>query len=240
MSQSGFDRRHFLRAAGLSAAALALAGCESRGPRAAERLLKYAERKNELLERRLVSHTSMDHGSPGAVIAGDRFPNYHISDSVPVWDPAVRGAWRLEIGGMVARPLSLSFDDLKRLPSVTQRVNHFCVEGWTAVAEFSGVRMREIVALVQPDAKAQYVDFQSFDDGYHESWDLESATHPQTMVVYGKDGRELSAAYGAPARVHSPVKLGYKNTKYLTRIDFMPAQNGGYWSDAGYEWFGGT
>ena len=240
MSQSGFDRRHFLRAAGLSAAALALAACESRGPRGAEKLLKYAERKNELLERRLVRHTSIDQGSPGAVIARDRFPSYHISNAVPVWDTAVRGAWRLEIGGMVARPLSLSFDDLKRLPGVTQRVNHFCVEGWTAVAEFTGVRVREIVALVQPDPKAQYVDFRSFDDGYHESWDLESATHPQTMVVYGKDGRELSAAYGAPARVHSPVKLGYKNTKYLTRINFIPERNGGYWSDEGYDWFGGT
>lgn len=240
MSESGFDRRHFLRAAGLSAAALALAACEGRGPRGSEKVLKYIERKNELLERRLVSHTKMDHGSPGAVIAGDRFPNYHISDAVPVWDPAVRGAWRLEIGGMVAKPLSLSFDDLMRLPRTTQRVNHFCVEGWTAVAEFSGVPMREIVALVRPDAKAQYVDFRSFDDGYHESWDLESATHPQTMVVLGKDGRQLTAAYGAPARVHSPVKLGYKNTKYLTRIDFMPERNGGYWSDEGYDWFGGT
>ena len=240
MSQSGFDRRHFLRAAGLSAAALALAACEGRGPRGSEKVLQYAERKNELLERRLVSHTKMDHGSPGAVIAGDRFPSYHISKTLPAWDPAVRGAWRLEIGGMVAKPISLSFDDLMRLPTTTQRVNHFCVEGWTAVAVFNGVRMSEIVALVRPDTKAQYVDFRSFDDGYHESWDLESATHPQTMVVVGKDGRALTAAYGAPARVHSPVKLGYKNTKYLTRIDFMPERNVGYWSDEGYDWFGGT
>lgn len=234
------DRRDFLRSASLSAAALVLAACDGRGPRQAEKLLRYAERKNERIERSLVRHTSINRGSPGARIAGDAFPSSHISDVVPVWDPAMRGAWRLEVGGMVARPLQLSLADLHALPRRTQRVDHFCVEGWTAVAEFTGVRVRDLAALVQPDARAAFVDFESFDDGYHESWDLESAMHPQTMVVYGKDGRDLSAAYGAPARVHSPIKLGYKNTKYLTRMMFLPERNGGYWSDAGYEWFGGT
>lgn len=234
------DRRRFLQALGLGAAALAAGACGSEGPKQAERLLRYAERKNAALERRLVRHTAMDHGSPGAAIAGDAFPSYHISDVVPVWDVAARGIWRLEIGGMVAKPMSLTLDDLMRLPRRTHRVNHFCVEGWNAVAEFSGVTVRELAALVRPDPAATVVDFQSFDDGYHESWDLESALHPQTMVVYGKDGSPLSPAYGAPARVHGPIKLGYKNTKYLTRIEFLPAANGGYWSDAGYEWFGGT
>ena len=87
---------------------------------------------------------------------------------------------------------------------------------------------------------AQFVDFQSFDDGYHESWDMESAMHPQTLDRLRAGRPAAHAAYGAPARVHSPVKLGYKNTKYLTRIVFMPERNGGYWSDQGYEWYGGV
>lgn len=234
------DRRDFLRAGGLTMASLALAACDSSGPPQAERLLRYAERRNEKVERWLVKHTSMDHGSPGAKVAGDRFPSYFVSDEVPMWDAAANGAWTLEVGGMVRRPLKLTFDDLLRLPRRTQRVNHFCVEGWTAVAEFSGVPLRELAVLAQADHAADYVDFQSFDKGYHESWDVESAMHPQTMIVYAKDGERLSPAYGAPARVHSPVKLGYKNTKYLTRIEFMSSRNGGYWSDRGYEWFGGT
>ena len=82
--------------------------------------------------------------------------------------------------------------------------------------------------------------FQTFDEGFHESWDLESATHPQTLVAYAKDGAYLPPAYGAPARLHSPVKLGYKNAKYLTRVVFLAERNGGYWSDQGYEWYGGT
>jgi DMSO/TMAO reductase YedYZ molybdopterin-dependent catalytic subunit len=69
---------------------------------------------------------------------------------------------------------------------------------------------------------------------------MQSAMHPQTLVAYGMDGALLGPGHGAPARVHSPVKLGYKNTKYLTRVVFMPERNGGYWTDQGYEWFGGT
>ena len=96
-----------------------------------------------------------------------------------------------------------------------------------------------------PDA-ARYVDFRSFDmdtlagPAYHECWDIASALHPQTLVVYGMDGRLLTPAHGAPARVHSPVKLGYKNTKYLTEVVFQRDRTGGYWSDRGYEWYGVT
>lgn len=234
------DRRQFLRTGGVSLAALALGACNSAGPKQAKALLKFAAEQNERLEQLLVRNTALDQGSPGARIAGEKFPRYFISDSVPLWDESVRGSWRLEVGGMVEKPLSLSVDDLQRLPRVTQRVNHFCVEGWTAVVEFGGVRLRDLAGLVKPDKSAQFVDFQSFDKGYHESWDLESAMHPQTLIAYAKDGQPLSPVYGAPARVHSPMKLGYKNTKYLTRIEFMPARNGGYWSDKGYEWFGGT
>ena len=181
----------------------------------------------------------MDHARADATPSGDKFPAYFVSDTVPKWDVAAKGAWRLEVGGMVKRPLSLSLEDLMKLERRTQRVNHYCVEGWTAVADFTGVSMRELARVAEADPAAGYVDFQSFDDDYHESWDAESALHPQTLVVYAKDGAALTPRYGAPARVHSPVKLGYKNTKYLTKIVFLPKKNGGYWSDRGYEWYGG-
>jgi DMSO/TMAO reductase YedYZ molybdopterin-dependent catalytic subunit len=114
------------------------------------------------------------------------------------------------------------------------------VEGWNARATWTGVRVSELARLAEPTADAHYVDFAGFDQGYHESWDLESALHPQTLIAYGMDGHLLGPGHGAPARVHSPVKLGYKNTKYLTKVVFLPARNGGYWSDRGYEWYGGT
>jgi DMSO/TMAO reductase YedYZ molybdopterin-dependent catalytic subunit len=134
----------------------------------------------------------------------------------------------------------LTLDQLAALPRRSQTVNHYCVEGWTAVAKWTGTRVSDLARLVQPASDAQYVDFASFDSDYHESWDMESAMHPQTLIAYAMDGRWLGANHGAPARVHSPVKLGYKNTKYLVRVTFMPERNGGYWSDRGYEWFAGT
>ena len=224
----------------LAAAAGLLAGCNSRGPKWAGGLLDYAEARNETVEGWLLRHDHMDRVRRGAPDAGRAFPMYHVSESVPRWDPAARGAWALEVGGAVERPLRLSRDDLARLPSVTQRVNHYCVEGWTAAATWSGVRVSELARRVRPRPDAGYVDFESFDSGYHESWDLESATHPQSLVAIAMDGRPLGPGHGAPARLHSPVKLGYKSVKYLTRVMFLPARNGGYWSDRGYEWFAGT
>ena len=234
------DRRKFMELAGASAWTALLAACDSRGPKGAERILRYAERKNESLERMLFRHTSMDAPVAGSHLAGKALPSYFVSKTVPIWNEAERGRWTLEVSGLVNRPLKLTLDDLQKLPRTTQRVNHYCVEGWTAVEEWTGCRMRELARLVGVQPAAKYVDFQSFDSGYHESWDLESAVHPQTVVAYGLDGHMLGPAHGAPARVYSPTKLGYKNTKYLTRIVFMPVRNGGYWSDEGYEWYGGV
>jgi DMSO/TMAO reductase YedYZ molybdopterin-dependent catalytic subunit len=210
------------------------------GPRSAKGALMLAESGNEKIERILFHHSSIDVPRAGAKAAGSHFPSYFVSDAVPVWDEATRGVWRLEVGGLVRKPLTLSLSDLGSLPRTGYRLDHFCVEGWSAVATRTGVRLADIAKVAGVQPQARYVDFQSFDSDYHESWDIDSAMHPQTLVVYAQDGHYLNPAWGAPARVYSPVKLGYKNTKYLTRIMFMPERNGGYWSDRGYEWYGGV
>ena len=242
LARNRFDvaRRDFLSVSALAIGSALLAACDSHGPKGSERVLRYAERKNEGVERWLLRHTSMNDPKAGWRTAGHAFPMYFVSHSMPTWDAAARGPWALEVSGDVERPLRLTLDDLLRMRQQRQRVDHFCVEGWTAVATFWGVPMAAIAKAAGARAEARYVDFASFDDDYHESWDIESATHPQTMIVYAKDGQFLSPGYGAPARLHSPVKLGYKNVKYLTRITFMRERNGGYWSDQGYEWYGGT
>ena len=232
------DRRRFLTLSAATLSGAFLTACNA-NPEAGT-LLDFAERKNEGLERDLFRHSAMDHVPGSAKLAGKDFPKYFIAKTVPVWDPAMRGPWRLEVSGAVRTPLSLSQEDLMKLPHITQKVDHFCVEGWNARAEWTGVRVSDLARLAGLTADAGYVDFQSFDDDYHESWDMASAMHPQTLIAYGMDGRLLGPQHGAPARVHSPVKLGYKNTKYLTKVVFMPARNGGYWSDQGYEWYGGT
>lgn len=233
------DRRRFLSLSATTLSSALLAACD-KNPKSAAGLLAFAERKNESLERALFRHDSMDRVPASAKLAGADFPKYFVSESVPIWDTAARGTWRLEVSGAVRRPVSLTLDELAKLPRVTHKVDHFCVEGWNARATWSGVRVSDLARLVEATADAQYVDFGGFDKSYHESWDMQSAMHPLTLVAYGMDGRMLGPAHGAPARVHSPVKLGYKNTKYLTRVVFMPERNGGYWSDQGYEWYGGT
>ncbi|HXJ23755.1 MAG TPA: molybdopterin-dependent oxidoreductase [Polyangia bacterium] len=236
----GMDRRAFLAGGAGGLAALALAACNSEGPKSAQSVLSAATRWNERVERALFRHRAMNDAPAGARLAGAKFPSYFVSDEVPVWNPAEHGVWRLEIGGLVKNPVQLTLAELTALPRAELRLEHFCVEGWSAVSVRTGVRLSELARRAELLPDARYVDFQSFDDDYHESWDLESALHPQTLVVYGQDGAPLSPAFGAPARVYSPVKLGYKNTKYLTRILFLPERNGGYWSDQGYEWYAGT
>ena len=233
------DRRTFLSISAASLSSAFLAAC-NKNPQSASKLLALAEARNESLETSLFRHSRFNSVPASAKLAGKDFPKYFISKSVPMWDPAARGVWRLEVSGAVRTPLSLTLDELAKLPRITQKVDHFCVEGWNARAEWTGVRVSDLARLAGATGDARFVDFQSFDDDYHESWDMASAMHPQTLVAYGMDGHMLGPAHGAPARLHSPVKLGYKNTKYLTKVVFMPARNGGYWSDQGYEWYGGT
>ena len=235
------DRRQFVRLLGVGALAPVLAACNAQGTPGMRRLLKWFGVQNERVERWLLAQTSAVDRVPGSLRpAGQAFPTYFVSRTVPMWNADMRGPWALELSGAVRTPLRLTLGDLQRLATRTQRVQHYCVEGWNAAVEFQGVPLQKLIRMAGPTRDAGYVDFASFDSDYHESWDLESVMHPQTLLVVGKDGVPLSPGYGAPARVHSPIKLGYKNTKYLTQITLMPTPNGGYWSDRGYEWFGGT
>jgi len=158
-------------------------------------------------------------------------------DFTPNIDPAT---FRLTIDGEINRPMQLSLADLQKMPLTSMNIQHVCVEGWAAIVQWNGVRLRDLVALAQPKADVRYVYFKSA-DGYYESWDLASAVHPQTLIAYQRHGQPLAPDNGAPLRLASPVKLGYKLSKWVTQITFlsnlMPMK--GYWEDQGYEWFGG-
>jgi DMSO/TMAO reductase YedYZ molybdopterin-dependent catalytic subunit len=166
----------------------------------------------------------------------EAFPKYFISDDMPT----APDNWSLKVGGLVARPAMFSLDQLMRLPRTEMRVQHHCVEGWSAVAAWQGVRVSEIAKLVGMDPHVKYVEFKSFDSDYWSSWDLGSSLHPQTLLAYGMNGHPLYPEHGAPIRLYSAVKLGYKNVKYLTEVNFLPDKTGGYWENQGYDWFAGV
>jgi DMSO/TMAO reductase YedYZ molybdopterin-dependent catalytic subunit len=230
-------RRRFLAGAARSAGLVALGGlaCDSSRPRAG--FLGLMERANERFQRALFDPRRLAPELPeGDESDPEDFPAYRIG---PIY-PAAPAGWALAVKGLVARPLTLTLDDLRRLPATRSRVRHHCVEGWSAVAAWDGVRLAEVARLAGVDPRARYVEFRSFEEGYFSSWDVESALHPQTILAYGMNGAPLGREHGAPLRLYSAVKLGYKMVKYLTEVSFLPVRTGGYWEDQGYEWFAGV
>jgi DMSO/TMAO reductase YedYZ molybdopterin-dependent catalytic subunit len=148
--------------------------------------------------------------------------------------------FQLKIYGEVNKSLSLNMTDIQKLPLTSMVIRQVCVEGWAAIVQWGGVRLRDLLILAQPKSSAKYVYFKSA-DGYYESWDWASSVHPQTLLAYQMNGQDLPKENGAPLRLAAPIKLGYKQSKWVTEVivtsQLLPKR--GYWEDLGYEWFGG-
>lgn len=159
--------------------------------------------------------------------------------------------WRLVVGGLVAKPLSLSLAALRAMPSRTQITRHDCVEGWSAIGKWTGVPLGSVLRLAQVMPHARYVVFHCADsfgsdaDTYYESVDLLDAFHTQTILAYELNGKPLPVQNGAPLRLRVERQLGYKHAKYIVGIDVVATLGGirggkgGFWEDRGYEWYAG-
>jgi len=154
--------------------------------------------------------------------------------------------WRLQIEGLVERPTSFSLDELKSLPAESHILLHACEEGWSYIAEWTGVRLSRVLDLVKTRPEARYVGFIPFANHNQntgavrvlwESIDMADALHPQTLLAYGMNGEALPADYGAPIRLRLARHLGWKNTKYLTKI-IVSDQTDFYRKGFG-TWYGG-
>jgi DMSO/TMAO reductase YedYZ molybdopterin-dependent catalytic subunit len=158
---------------------------------------------------------------------------YTISGSMPIFDP---NGYRLEIGGLVRRPKSFSYEELLALPRAHQVSTFHCVTGWTVRnVRWSGVRFKTLLDLVEPLSSAHALRFDSLEVPYNDSLTLEQAQLHDVMLALEMDGEPLSRPHGSPARVVIPEMYGYKGVKWLTRIELLARQPTGYWEGLGYD-----
>ena len=161
-------------------------------------------------------------------------------------------SWNLQVNGLVAHPLSLPLAALRAMPARTQITRHDCVEGWSAIGKWTGVPLAAVLNLAQLKPEARFIVLHCADrlwsgsDTYYESIDLIDAFHPQTLLAYELNGTALPVANGAPLRLRVERQLGYKQAKYIMRVEAVSelqgvhGGKGGFWEDlGGYEWYAG-
>jgi DMSO/TMAO reductase YedYZ molybdopterin-dependent catalytic subunit len=154
--------------------------------------------------------------------------------------------WQLAVDGMVTKPGLLSLGELKSYP-VTSQITHLaCEEGWSYIAQWTGVRLSHVLEMAGVKPGAKYVAYFSMQKSWWDSMDLEEAMHPQTLLAYSMNGQDLPAKFGGPLRMRVPRQLGYKSVKYISRItvtDSMKNIGNGLGSAApaaGYAWYAGV
>ncbi|HUR90527.1 MAG TPA: molybdopterin-binding protein [Ramlibacter sp.] len=250
------DRRKMLRAALVGLASGTLAGCDA---------LTHNEAAVEVL-RSAESLTNKVHRAFGRKALAQEFdasqaaPVFRANGTLePMGDAYAElvatnfASWRLKVDGLVQKPLEFSLAQLREMPSRTQVTRHDCVEGWSCIGQWKGVRLSHVLGLAQLKPEAKYIVFHCLDQMeeddadsmYYESVDLDDAFHEQTILAYELNGKPVPVGNGAPLRARIERQLGYKQPKYVDRIEAVSefsqiaGGKGGYWEDQGYNWYGG-
>jgi len=256
------DRRGFLARLGALGATLTLAGCgDINQSEWLPKVLGSAEGLSKWAQRLFAG----SHALAAEFSKADIAPSFRANGSLdPGTDTyatlAANGFrdWRLTISGLVEKPLSLSLDQLKKMPLRTQITRHDCVEGWSCIGEWTGAPLAHVLAMAVPKPSARHAVFYCMDPMadqytddikaapfYYETLDLLEATHPQTILAFQLNGKTLPVENGAPVRVRAERQLGYKQAKFVERIelvesfDHIQGGKGGYWEDQGYTQWGG-
>ena len=252
------DRRRALATLAASFGALPLAGCDlfSQNP-TVRKVLDSAESLTMHAQRLLVSRQALAQEFTEADISADFRANGSTDPDDDAYQTFAQSGfkdWRLQVDGLVERPVQLSLGELRALPARTQITRHDCVEGWSCIGKWTGVPLSIVLqrAGLKPDAR--YIVFYCADspgqwleaaDKYYESIDLIDALHPQTILAYDMNGAPLGIPYGAPLRVRVERQLGYKMAKYIMRVEAVESfqgiagGHGSYWADRNYEWYAG-
>ncbi|HWQ88177.1 molybdopterin-dependent oxidoreductase [Brevundimonas sp.] len=250
------NRRRWLTGAVATAATALLSACNQAGTSLAEQARRMGEGLTRRAQRLLIPRDALAPTYSRAEISPDFRANGSIDPAAADYVALKAGGfadYRLIIDGLVERPLSLGLADLRARPAQSQITKHDCVEGWTSIAEWTGVRLETLLDEAGLKPGVRYIVFHCFDaldqreDGerYYESIDLVDARHPQTILAWAMNGETLPVPHGAPLRLRVERQIGYKHAKYIRRIEAVASfahigdGKGGYWEDGGYEWFAG-
>lgn len=230
-------RRLFLRNALTLGGLAMLTGCELTDQDGVQAALRRISTMNDAAQAWLFDPRRLAPTYPESMITRPfPFNAYYSIDQIR---PVDGEQWRLEVGGRVGDRHAWSLRELAMLPQTGQVTRHICVEGWSAIGQWGGVRFSEFLARIGADTTAKYIGFKCADD-YHTSIDMATALHPQTLLALSFDGRPLPPRYGFPVKLRMPTKLGYKNPKHIVALFVTNTHPGGYWEDQGYNWFGGS
>ena len=254
------SRRSALRTALASLGGLSLAGCDKLSNNAGfVEVLKSAQKLSQAAQNVVAPRRAMAQEFSEADIAAHFKPNGTLVPPDPEYQQLMKNGfadWQLEINGLVAQPLAFTLAELRAMPSRTQITRHDCVEGWSTIGKWKGVPLSHLLSLAKPLQSAKYVVFRCADsmDGlsseghdtrYYESIDLDDANHLQTLLAYDLNDKPLPVNNGAPLRLRVERQLGYKQAKYVMRVELVESfkdirdGEGGYWEDNGYEWYAG-
>ena len=231
------ERRLFLKQS-LSLGALSmLAGCDVTNDDQVQRVLWSMSEWNDRAQAWLFDPKKLAPEYPESRIETPfPFNAYYGEDEVKVIDET---DYKLQLGGLIKEQKPWRLPELYALPQVSQVTRHICVEGWSAIGKWSGVRLGDFLQRVGADLSAKYVGFKCGDD-YYGSIDMPSALHPQTILALRYADQILPPKYGFPMRLRLPTKLGFKNPKHIAVIFVSNTHPGGYWEDQGYNWFSGS
>ncbi|WDZ96895.1 molybdopterin-dependent oxidoreductase [Herbaspirillum sp. WKF16] len=230
------ERRLLLKSA-LSLGALSmLSGCDLQDNDSVDKALWAMSRWNDRVQALLFRGDKLAPTYAASQITNP-FPFNAFYDEFNA--PEIDGAdWRLEVSGLVRDKQPWTLDRLRTLPQAGQITRHICIEGWSAIGQWSGVPLKAFLQAIGADLSAKYVGFKCA-DRYYSSLDMPTALHPQTILALDFGREPLPVSYGFPLKVRVPTKLGFKNPKHVVAIYVSNQNPGGYWEDQGYNWFSG-
>jgi DMSO/TMAO reductase YedYZ molybdopterin-dependent catalytic subunit len=227
-------RRSFLT--GGAAALAGLAGWQWVRTRPEEEGVPWPLRRVLQFNERLARAAFRD-GSMAATFPAEQAEEPRVNGEIGLERKIDPKAWRLQVRGAGGRELRLPLDEIRRLPRVEHVTELKCIEGWSTVVRWAGVRLRDFAEHHR--LSAPYVGLETPDGDYYVGLDAASALHPQTLLCYEMNGAPLTAEHGAPLRLVIPVKYGIKNIKRVGVIRFTEDRPADYWAARGYDWYAG-